>query len=128
MVNVKIENIPYLTNIKIGDHGLIVDEPESKGGKNLGPSPKGLMLAALGACVVITLKMYADRKGWDIGEVVVDLDIQEEGGKSVIMEEIGFENDLSPEQLDRLNFIATKCPVSKMISSGTEILNKGKQI
>src|SRR3954454_10987950 len=63
----------YAQTIQTGRHRLSADEPEQKGGTDSGPTPYGLLLSALGACTSITLRMYANRKGWELGEVHVGL-------------------------------------------------------
>ena len=63
-------------SVRIREHRLTADEPEDAGGKDLGPSPEELLAASLASCTAITMQMYAERKGWDIGEVVVDVDYE----------------------------------------------------
>ncbi|WP_066718662.1 OsmC family protein [Sphingomonas pituitosa] len=61
------------TRLQAGRHALLADEPPSNGGQDAGPAPYDLLLAALGACTAMTLRMYADRKGWRIDRLDVDL-------------------------------------------------------
>lgn len=124
MVKVKIADTNYRTEVETEGHHFLVDEPVEKGGGNEGPRPSRLFLASLGTCVAITLRMYANTKGWEIGDVGVELDIRQENGKSVIVENLTFGADLTPEQLERLGQIAKRCPVSKMIEQGTPIESK----
>lgn len=63
------------TWIQAGTHAILADEPPSNGGRDAGPAPYELLLAALGACTAMTLRMYADRKGWRIESLDVDLRI-----------------------------------------------------
>lgn len=63
------------TQIQAGSHAILADEPPSNGGTDAGPAPYELLLAALGACTAMTLRMYADRKGWRIDALDVDLRI-----------------------------------------------------
>ena len=63
------------TRIQAGTHAILADEPPSNGGRDAGPAPYELLLAALGACTAMTLRMYADRKGWRIESLDVDLRI-----------------------------------------------------
>ncbi len=63
------------TRLQAGHHALLADEPASNGGHDAGPAPYDLLLAALGACTAMTLRMYADRKGWRIDTLEVDLRI-----------------------------------------------------
>ena len=123
----------FTTDIKAGRHRLIADEPESFGGKDLGPSPYALVAAGLAACTAMTLRMYADRKKWDLREVFVHIshenthvedcrDCETAGAKldhfSRRLELIG---DLDDEQKARLLEIADKCPVHKTLESKVHI-------
>ena len=63
----------YHVDLQAGRHALAADEPAGHGGADTGPSPFGLLLSGLGACTAITLRMYADRKGWPLEGVDVQL-------------------------------------------------------
>ena len=86
----------YYTKIIGNDHIFYVDEPESGGGKNKAPHPTGYLLAALASCTAITIRMYAQRKDWDIGEIKVSakkVDLVTSDGKhSKIVKQIAFGN------------------------------------
>src|SRR3979490_385966 len=112
------------------DHKLITDEPLDAGGEDAGPDPYTLMLAALGSCISMTVTLYAKRKAWPLQRVVVRLsqrrihaaDCKEctrttEGFVHRIQRSVTFEGDLSEEQRTRLQEIAHKCPVHKVLSS-----------
>jgi putative redox protein len=105
-----------------GHHRLTADEPVSLGGGDSGPAPYELLLASLGACTSITLRMYAGRKGWELGKITVGLryargsDDQER-----IDRRMSFSKPLSPEQKARLVEIAGKTPVTKTLSRGVTI-------
>ena len=114
----------YAQTIQTGRHRLTADEPERGGGTDSGPAPYGLLLSALGACTSITLRMYADRKGWDLGEVRVSLRHFKEGDSDRIERDIRFSAPLSEEQRNRLMEIVEKTPVTKTIASGTAIETK----
>jgi putative redox protein len=114
----------YAQTIQTGRHRLTADEPERAGGTDSGPAPYGLLLSALGACTSITLRMYADRKGWDLGEVRVSLRHFKEGDSDRIERDIRFSAPLSEEQRNRLMEIVEKTPVTKTIASGTAIETK----
>ena len=62
-----------------GGHTLVVDEPVEAGGTDTGPSPTRLLAASLASCTAVTMEMYAERKGWEIGEVEVDVEMEYEG-------------------------------------------------
>jgi putative redox protein len=98
---------------------VIADEPLDKGGKDLGLSPKELLIAALAACTSATVRMYADRKQWDLQEVKVNIEMErdEEQNKTFITRKVEFIGNLGTEQRDRLFQIANKCPVHKILSN-----------
>lgn len=102
----------------------ILDEPESLGGNNQGPMPMEAVYGALGGCVAITLRLYAQRKEWDLGEVDVEVFTREnENRQKVIYKKIKFGNkDLTEDQIKRLNQIATKCPVSKLLQQAMPVI------
>jgi putative redox protein len=112
----------YAQKIDAGGHALTADEPSARGGTNTGPSPYGLLLAALGACTSITLRMYADRKGWDLGEIKVALKHEKAAdGADRIEREVRFSAALTDEQRARLAEIAEKTPVTKTMKTGASI-------
>jgi putative redox protein len=107
-----------------GGHRLVIDEPESAGGTNSGPSPGRTVAAALAACTAITCEMYAERKGWGLGAVAVEVEV-DYGPNSTI--ERATVRLTVPEPLDedrraRLLAIAGKCPVHRALRGETEIV------
>ena len=114
----------FTTALKVGDHLLVGDEPLSVGGANLGPAPYEFVGAGLSACTVMTLQMYARRKGWEIDvEIHTDHSKQkdEEGNPIDVFEkEIIISGDLDDKQVQRLMQIADKCPVHKTLKQGVE--------
>ncbi len=103
---------------------LVIDEPVNIGGKDTGPDPYTTLLASLAGCTLSTLRMYIDRKGWDIPEFSVQLNMHQEtenGFSTIIKREIQFPNSVSEEQKERLLYIATKCPVSKILENNITI-------
>jgi putative redox protein len=112
----------YAQQIEAGHHHLTADEPVSNGGTDSGPSPYGLLLAALGACTSITLRMYAQRKSWDLGDIKVSLRHEKSAeGADKITRELHFGATLSDEQRAKLLEIAEKTPVTKTVKAGAAI-------
>lgn len=112
----------YAQKIEAGAHALTADEPAANGGTDSGPNPYGLLLASLGACTSITLRMYADRKGWDLGAIHVTLRHEKTAaGGDQIERDVTFGAPLTEEQRARIAEIAEKTPVTKTLKSGTSI-------
>ncbi len=123
MVSTEIGQDHYKTVINLGSHQIIADEPASLGGTDLGPDPNSLLLASVGACVAITLRMYADRKEWDLQGVKVELNLRRGDTETIIERRLITSGDLDETQLARLQKIASKCPVSKMITGNVRIVS-----
>jgi putative redox protein len=105
-----------------GGHKILVDEPASEGGGDTGPSPTRLLAAGLAACTAVTIEMYAERKGWDLGAVEVDADVAYDGYVPTSFEvTLRLPEGLSDEQRERLLAIAAKCPVHKALSGETKV-------
>ncbi|WP_179004643.1 bifunctional alpha/beta hydrolase/OsmC family protein [Winogradskyella forsetii] len=137
--HLNIEEDNFTTSIQTKNHSFIADEPASIGGNDFGPSPYEYLNAALAACTVMTLKMYSERKKWDLKEVFVyishsrkhsdDLQVAVEQPKYMdhISKKLKFVGDLDTKQQERLKEIASRCPVHKTIASDvifeTEIIN-----
>jgi len=111
----------YAQQIETAGHHLTADEGTAAGGTDTGPAPYGLLLASLGACTSITLRMYADRKGWQLGDIHVALRHQKSDAGDQIERDIRFGAALSEEQRTRLAEIAEKTPVTKTIRAGATI-------
>jgi len=111
----------YAQKIRAGRHEWTADESKGRGGTDSGPNPYSLLLGALGACTSITLRMYAQSKGWELGEVRVDLNLFKEGEADRIERQIRFSAPLSEEQLARLAEIAEKTPVTRTVRQGAAV-------
>ena len=130
----KIGTQTYLCTISWRNGTLLMDEPESVGGRDLGPDPFSTLLASLAGCTLSTLRMYIDRKGWDIPEINISLNLtqgsslQGEQAKqtnpeleTTISRTITFPTNISDEQKERLLVIADKCPISKLLKNKVTI-------
>jgi putative redox protein len=126
----------YAQDIRVGPHLLKADEPLDAGGNDVGPNPYELLLAALGACTAMTLRIYAARKQWPLQGVQVRLAHSKihaedcaacetkQGMLDGIDAEISLIGDLSDEQRQRLMEIAEKCPVHRTLVSEIQIRTK----
>ncbi len=123
----------YAQDITVGRHVLHADEPERVGGNDTGPSPYQFLAAALGACTSMTLRMYAERKGWVLGPVSVRVshakihaadcaDCETNGGLvDEFVREISLEGPLDAAQIARLTEIADKCPVHRTLHAEVKV-------
>jgi putative redox protein len=104
-------------DLEIRTHHVTADEPEDSGGDDSGPSPQELLAASLASCTAITIEMYAKRKGWDIGELAVDVDYEpaQRGSPTKFEMVVKLPKELPEEQRERLMQIAAKCPVHRTL-------------
>jgi putative redox protein len=103
-----------------GQHRLITDEPERVGGDGSAPAPHELFPAALAACISTTLVMYARTKGWELGEVTVEVGYDHQSTPRRFQIAIQLGGDLSEPQLERLEKVACGCPLRRSIEAGIE--------
>ena len=110
--------------VRLGVTGgpILADEPVEVGGLDSGPSPYELLSAGLGACTVMTLNMYAGRKGWDVSGTVVEVAHARVGGADRFTRQICFPAGIDAEQRTRLLEIADRCPVHRTLEGGAEIV------
>ena len=135
-VFVKGGEVRYVQTVSVGHHLFQADEPFDVDGRDAGPNPFELLLAALGTCTSITVRMYADRKGWPLEDVQVrlayatvqaeDCDTRNDGAELVdgIQEELIVVGDLSEAQRRRLAEIAARCPVHRTLGSPISICTR----
>jgi putative redox protein len=111
--------------VRTGHHHFVVDEGPAVGGQDEGPNPFQLILAGLVQCTAATLRMYADRKGWDLGEIVVRARLHRTGERATKVERVErtmtFTGDLSADQEERLAEIADRTPVTRTLMTGVTI-------
>ena len=126
----------YATNIEVGAHSLMADEPPELGGTDLGPNPYDFLVAALASCTSMTLRMYADRKGWPLESITVRarhhkihaqdcLDCETKEGRVDLIEreiELGG-GGLDDVMRSRLMEIADRCPVHRTLQSEIVVRN-----
>lgn len=117
-------------------HSVLIDEPKAVGGDDQGPTPYELLLAALGGCTAITLRMYAARKGWNLVDVKVELEHEnvhaedcaacetQEGKLAVVRRRIELTGDLGADQRERLLEIASRCPVHRTLEGTIEVIDE----
>jgi putative redox protein len=129
-------SLRFVQNISVGPHVFQGDEPSENGGKDAGPDPYELLLAALGACAGTTVQMYADRKQWPLEGVHVVLSYakvpaEDRADSDTKMRMVGeiemgisFDGDLSDDQQRRLMEIAGKCPIHRLLTSPVPIRTK----
>jgi putative redox protein len=111
----------FRQTVRIGPHELVADEPLDREGTDTGPEPHEFLLAGLGTCTSMTVKLYADRKGWPLTAVEVRVDGDHVDGAFVMRRSMRLEGDLTEEQRARLLEIANKCPVHKTLSGPIRI-------
>ncbi|MGV3685928.1 MAG: (4Fe-4S)-binding protein [Daejeonella sp.] len=124
----------YQCSIEWRNGKFIADEPVTSGGKDMGPDPFTLLLSSLASCTLVTMRMYIDRKGWDIPEIVVNANMYKETkeagpddpvgrGKitTIIDRDIIFLSPVEAEQKQRLLEIANHCPISKILEGDIKV-------
>lgn len=112
---------PLTQAVMVGRHTLRADEPEALGGTDTGPSPHQFLLAALGACTAMTVRMYARRKQWPLEHVEVRLHHARGDQAEIITREITLTGDLDEDQRARLLDVAEKCPVHRTLTGELQI-------
>jgi len=120
----ELDKSHYKTKVYAGGHFIYADEPEEVGGTDEGMAPGALLLASLGSCTAITIRMYADRKNYNLDAIKIELAICKEEEMSTetrITRKIEFSGDLTEDERQRLLVIADKCPIHKILSNPIKI-------
>jgi putative redox protein len=121
----ELDESHYRTKIYAGGHFIYADEPLSMGGTDEGMSPAALLLASLGSCTAITLRMYADRKQYKLSAIKIELAIAPENAidtGTVINLAVTLQGELTEAERARLLQIADKCPIHKMLSNPIKVV------
>jgi putative redox protein len=113
----------YQVEARVGDAALVIDEPKSVGGEGAGPNPYNLLAAALGACTTMTIRLYADRKGWPLKhvDVAVRHSRADLNARDRFELDIALQGELDDTQRARLMQIAEKCPVHLTLARGSDV-------
>lgn len=111
----------YQTVLTNSRHQLIADEPENLNGTDLGPTPEEMLMMSLAGCTAITLRMYADRKQWNVEQVQVEITMDKLSDKTLFTRSIKLTGNLSPEEQQRMLQVANACPVHKILTHPIEV-------
>ena len=121
----------YQTRMRSGAHVLLADEPQALGGADTGPDPMAYLCMSLASCKAITMRMYAERKGWALERVRVDVKLQKNrdqpAGRSTFYCMVWLEGSLDAAQCDRMLHIARMCPVERLLSRPIEVITTLQQ-
>lgn len=118
------EEPPYRVVVQWRNGTLLADEPTTVGGNDSGPDPYTLLLSSLASCTLSTLRMYAQRKQWNIQGIQVEVNlfqVKEPSLTTTIIRHLFFPETISEEQRERLLYIAEQCPVSKLLKNSIQI-------
>lgn len=126
-VKASLGKTKYYTEVTAGENKIITDEPVDLGGQNKGFNPFEILATSLASCTAATLRMYIDRKGWDIENINVEVNLDNFPltKRAIFERAISFEGtSLDEDQLKRLHAIADACPIHKILNNDIEILTK----
>jgi putative redox protein len=110
-----------VASLQVREHNFLSGLADNFGGHDEGPSPHELLESALAACTVLTVQLYANRKGWKLESTNVKVKILSEGEETLISREIYYTGDLSEDQCARISEIVVKCPIHKLLESKIRI-------
>jgi len=123
-ISAQIDTRLYRTEIKSASGNIIIaDEPQEVGGKNLGFSPSELLASSLASCTLITLRMYINRKQWEVSEINIKIDFQRDAEQNISLftRKIEIIGEINETQKQRLETIANSCPIHKTLTHSIEI-------
>ncbi len=115
------DNGPYQVLVETGHHAFVMDEPVAVGGFDTGPSPFDLLCSALASCTLMTVRLYAVRKGWILDQLSVRVAHRKEAGGKDRFETTLELGDVTEEQRERLLYIAQRCPVHLLLEQGADV-------
>ena len=121
-VSAKIANDQYKTELITDTHTFLGDEPVSNGGADLAPSPGDFLRASLASCTAITLRMYANRKNFQVENIEVKVGTESKEGKTIFHRKVIVTGALDEQQRKRMLQIANACPVHKILVNPIEIV------
>lgn len=127
-IKAHIGKTPYLTHIETSTNQIVADEPVDLGGHDEGFAPYELLASSLAACTCITLRMYADRKAWDLSELEVVISVETAKEHTVLHRQLAFTGNLDAEQKQRLLQIANLCPVHKILTRPIQIETEMRKV
>ncbi|NNE39879.1 MAG: OsmC family protein [Marinicaulis sp.] len=123
-VATNIDGEDLAVSLSIDGHPMVIDASKADGGSNLGPNPTRTVEAALAACGVMTIKMYARRKGWDVGDIEISVkrgESEDPHSPYLLEKTVSISGNLDDDQRNRVLEIADKCPVHKMLAHGVTV-------
>lgn len=101
-----------------GRHVIVTDEPERLGGSDAGPAPHELLAAMLASCIATMVAMYAQKRGWDVGQTAVNVDYDTDSVPRRITVDLHLPDDLTPDKRRRLERVAETCPARRSLEAG----------
>ncbi|GGF18500.1 OsmC family protein [Flavobacterium limi] len=123
-LSAKIDTRLYRTEITSASGNIVIaDEPQEVGGKNLGFSPSELLASSLASCTLITLRMYINRKQWDVSEIHIKINFEKDSDQNISLftRKIEITGDIDESQRQKLHIIADKCPIHKTLTNTIKI-------
>lgn len=123
-LSAKIDTRLYRTEITSASGNIVIaDEPQEAGGKNLGFSPSELLASALASCTLITLRMYINRKQWNVSEIDIKVDLEKDSEQNISLftRKIEITGEIDESQRQKLHIIADKCPIHKTLTNTIKI-------